>query len=41
MWGTLPLRSFLDSRKTRWTLGASDVMFNVRPLPRPLEPTRR
>ncbi|GAA5903269.1 hypothetical protein JCM8208_002260 [Rhodotorula glutinis] len=28
MWGTLPLRSFLDSRKTRWTLGASDVMFN-------------
>ncbi|GAA5945008.1 hypothetical protein JCM3775_004257 [Rhodotorula graminis] len=28
MWGTLPLRSFLDSRRTRWTLGASDVMFN-------------
>ncbi|GAA5859628.1 hypothetical protein JCM8547_006169 [Rhodosporidiobolus lusitaniae] len=27
-WGTLPLRMFLDSRTTRWTLGASDVMFN-------------
>ncbi|GAA6006551.1 hypothetical protein JCM10207_004969 [Rhodosporidiobolus poonsookiae] len=27
-WGVLPLRNFLDSRKLRWTLGASDVMFN-------------
>ncbi|BGP12572.1 hypothetical protein JCM10213_004841 [Rhodosporidiobolus nylandii] len=27
-WGVLPLRTFLDSRTLRWTLGASDVMFN-------------
>ncbi|KAJ7087169.1 acyltransferase-domain-containing protein [Mycena belliarum] len=26
-WGVLPTRLFLDSRTTRWTLGASDVMF--------------
>ncbi|GAA5918329.1 hypothetical protein JCM1841_002172 [Sporobolomyces salmonicolor] len=30
MWGSLPLRNFLDSRKLRWTLGASDIMFNGR-----------
>ncbi|BGP36514.1 Lyso-phosphatidylcholine acyltransferase [Rhodotorula kratochvilovae] len=28
MWGSLPLRTFLDPRRVRWTLGASDVMFN-------------
>ncbi|GAA5834901.1 hypothetical protein JCM11251_002057 [Rhodosporidiobolus azoricus] len=28
MWGTLPIRNFFDSRTLRWTLGASDVMFN-------------
>ncbi|GAA5821050.1 hypothetical protein JCM10212_006523 [Sporobolomyces blumeae] len=28
MWGSIPLRNFLDSKKLRWTLGASDMMFN-------------
>ncbi|BGP04697.1 Lyso-phosphatidylcholine acyltransferase [Rhodotorula toruloides] len=28
IWGCLPLRTFLDSQTLRWTLGASDVMFN-------------
>ncbi|GAA6031939.1 hypothetical protein JCM8097_003352 [Rhodosporidiobolus ruineniae] len=27
-WGVLPLKNFLDSKTLRWTLGASDVMFN-------------
>ncbi|GAA5969231.1 hypothetical protein JCM11641_007518 [Rhodosporidiobolus odoratus] len=27
-WGVLPLQNFLNSRTLRWTLGASDVMFN-------------
>lgn len=27
MWGILPPRTFLDERTTRWTLGASDIMF--------------
>ncbi|KAH9840643.1 acyltransferase-domain-containing protein [Rhodofomes roseus] len=27
VWGVLPLRYQLDSRMTRWTLGASDIMF--------------
>lgn len=27
VWGMLPLRYFLNSRTTRWVLGASDVMF--------------
>lgn len=35
MWGCLPLRTFLDSQTLRWTLGASDVMFNVRSYPPP------
>ncbi|GAA5997395.1 lysophosphatidylcholine acyltransferase [Rhodotorula paludigena] len=28
MWGSLPLRNFLNSKTLRWTLGASDIMFN-------------
>lgn len=28
MWGVLPLTTFMDTRTTRWTLGASDMMFN-------------
>lgn len=28
MWGVLPLSTFADSRTVRWTLGASDMMFN-------------
>lgn len=28
MWGILPLSTFLDERTVRYTLGASDVMFN-------------
>lgn len=31
MWGSLPLRNFLNPKTLRWTLGASDMMFNVRP----------
>ncbi|KAI0699518.1 acyltransferase-domain-containing protein [Cerioporus squamosus] len=27
VWGVLPARFYRDSRKTRWTLGASDIMF--------------
>lgn len=27
MWGILPLRYHLNTRMTRWTLGASDIMF--------------
>ena len=26
-WGILPARTYLNSRLTRWTLGASDIMF--------------
>ncbi|KAM0755492.1 acyltransferase-domain-containing protein [Meredithblackwellia eburnea MCA 4105] len=28
MWGVLPLSTFLDTKTVRWTLGASDMMFN-------------
>ncbi|GAA5873216.1 hypothetical protein JCM3774_000085 [Rhodotorula dairenensis] len=28
MWGSLPLRNFLNPKALRWTLGASDMMFN-------------
>ncbi|KAL8283585.1 hypothetical protein RQP46_005380 [Phenoliferia psychrophenolica] len=28
MWGVLPLSTFADTRTVRWTLGASDMMFN-------------
>lgn len=27
VWGVLPARFYRDSRMTRWTLGASDIMF--------------
>ncbi|RPD56830.1 acyltransferase-domain-containing protein [Lentinus tigrinus ALCF2SS1-7] len=27
VWGVLPARFYRDSRRTRWTLGASDIMF--------------
>ncbi|SGY32052.1 BQ5605_C002g01312 [Microbotryum silenes-dioicae] len=27
MWGCLPISLFMDTRTTRWTLGASDMMF--------------
>lgn len=27
VWGILPSRYYLSSRLTRWTLGASDIMF--------------
>jgi len=26
-WGILPARTYLHSHLTRWTLGASDIMF--------------
>ncbi|GAA5922283.1 lysophosphatidylcholine acyltransferase [Sporobolomyces koalae] len=28
MWGSIPLRNFLNPKTLRWTLGASDMMFN-------------
>jgi len=27
MWGILPWKSYLNTHKTRWTLGASEIMF--------------
>ena len=27
VWGVLPARFYRDSRRTRWTLGAADIMF--------------
>lgn len=30
IWGTLPLWTTSDARTTRWTLGASDIMFTNR-----------
>lgn len=30
MWGILPIRTFRDTHTVRWTLGASDMMFNGR-----------
>jgi hypothetical protein len=29
MWGSIPLRNFLNPKTLRWTLGASDMMFNA------------
>lgn len=29
MWGSIPLRNFTNPKTLRWTLGASDMMFNV------------
>ncbi|EJD38157.1 acyltransferase-domain-containing protein [Auricularia subglabra TFB-10046 SS5] len=31
MWGVLPAQSYFDSRRMRWTLGASDILF-TRPI---------
>jgi hypothetical protein len=30
VWGMMPFRTYLDTTKARWTLGAADILFTNR-----------